>query len=258
MVSLSLFPGKIGTLILLFTLCIIILYFSFKKEADRSMLRRLPQLDAVDEAVGRCTEMGKPIHFSAGMGSLYSDLAPQTIAGFSILRSLIKSSIDRGAKLIVTTETADNVPLLNDLLRVSYTSQNALDQLNEDTLRFFGGMYPHIAGTISIFEHEKCGATILTGAYTSFTVEVLETASRMGMISILGSAREGCFNIMAFADYTLLGEELYAAGAYLSNEAPQIGSIIGQDGAKLIVIALLIGSILLYIAGVDVISILKI
>jgi hypothetical protein len=42
------------------------------------------------------------------------------------------------------------------------------------------------------------------------------------------------------ADYQLIGEELYAAGALVSGDPIQVGAIMGEDWSKLIVILLLI------------------
>ncbi|MEO0085895.1 MAG: DUF6754 domain-containing protein, partial [candidate division WOR-3 bacterium] len=49
-------------------------------------------------------------------------------------------------------------------------------------------------------------------------------------------------------DYTLIGEELYAASAYLSREPLLLGAVKGQDFAKSLVILLIVLSSLVAIA----------
>jgi len=52
-------------------------------------------------------------------------------------------------------------------------------------------------------------------------------------------------------DYTLIGEELYAASAYLSREPLLLGSLAGQDYGKMIIlIVLLISSGLILLASI--------
>jgi len=46
-------------------------------------------------------------------------------------------------------------------------------------------------------------------------------------------------------DYCLIGEEIYAAGAYLSNEPALIASLAGQDVGRILAVALgILGSLL--------------
>ena len=42
---------------------------------------------------------------------------------------------------------------------------------------------------------------------------------------------------IAACDYTLIGEELYAASAYLSREPLLLGSLKGQDWMKIVLVA---------------------
>ncbi len=48
---------------------------------------------------------------------------------------------------------------------------------------------------------------------------------------------------MVTCDYTLIGEELFAASAYLSRDPQQLGSLKGHDFGKLVIILILAGVI---------------
>jgi hypothetical protein len=57
---------------------------------------------------------------------------------------------------------------------------------------------------------------------------------------------------VAACDYTLIGEELFAAAAYLSQDRRMIGSLKGQDFGKIVaMLAIVIGSLLATIAAVS-------
>jgi len=62
-----------------------------------------------------------------------------------------------------------------------------------------------------------------------------ETGFEAGSIQIAGTDQliQMSFFIVA-CDFTLIGEELFAASAYLSKEPEQVGSIKGQDWGKVI------------------------
>jgi hypothetical protein len=78
-----------------------------------------------------------------------------------------------------------------------------------------------------------------------------ETGATTGAIQIAGT---DAFTQLPFfvttCDYTLMGEELYAASAYLSREPKLLGSLKGQDVGKAILIVVIVLGVLL--ATVDV------
>jgi len=59
---------------------------------------------------------------------------------------------------------------------------------------------------------------------------------------------------VAACDYSLIGEEIYAAGAYLSKDPVQVGSVAGQDVGKAIALVLIVVGILLTAVGIPVLT----
>jgi hypothetical protein len=55
---------------------------------------------------------------------------------------------------------------------------------------------------------------------------------------------------VAACDYTLIGEELFAASAYLSRDPKQLGSLKGQDIGKLVFLFSIIIGCILETAGI--------
>jgi hypothetical protein len=72
-----------------------------------------------------------------------------------------------------------------------------------------------------------------------------ETGSTTGSIQISGTDEVAQIPFFVVAcDYTLIGEELYAASAYLGREPILLGSLKGQDWAKgLLIVCMLAGII---------------
>ncbi len=81
---------------------------------------------------------------------------------------------------------------------------------------------------------------------------MLRWGSRSGAIQIAGTTETNQIPFfIAACDYVIIGDEFYAASAYLSREPTLLGSIVGQDYCKL----LLLGIILI---GVTCISLLQV
>ena len=102
---------------------------------------------------------------------------------------------------------------------------------------------------------EKPAANILMGYFYAESLLLAETGSRTGAIQIAGSdAYTQLPFFVTTCDYTLMGEELYAASAFLSRDARLLGSIKAQDLAKFAIVALILLGVLTSAFGHDLIG----
>ena len=73
-----------------------------------------------------------------------------------------------------------------------------------------------------------------------------ETGNSIGAIQIAGTASQAQIPFFVTAcDYTLIGEEFFAASAYLSKKPELVGGVRGQDMIKVAVIMSIILSTLI-------------
>jgi hypothetical protein len=93
---------------------------------------------------------------------------------------------------------------------------------------------------------EKPATMFFMGEFFAESLILAETGNASGAIQIAGTAAPAQLPFfIAACDYTLIGEELFAASAYLSREPKLLGSLKGQDmGKAVILVAILIGIIL--------------
>jgi hypothetical protein len=106
--------------------------------------------------------------------------------------------------------------------------------------------FSYAAAVDGIMVRERPAANILMGYFYAESLLLAETGAATGAIQIAGtdSYTQLPFFITT-CDYTLMGEELYAASAYLSREPKLLGSLKGQDvGKGLILIVILLGTLL--------------
>lgn len=228
---------------LIFLLCASILIRIWQaRKGKKLFIRRLPGLDAIDEAVGRATELGKPILFSLGLGGLN----PTTFASMSVLRYVTTTAAKYGLRVIVPIFRPEVYPVVEDLMREAYTVAGRPDLFSSDDIRFFSDQQSTWASAVAgTMERERPAANFFFGEYGFESLIIAETGRHIGAIQIAATVSyyQIPFFILA-CDYTLMGEELYAASAYLSDNPVLRGSLVGQDlGKILITLLIVLGSI---------------
>jgi hypothetical protein len=237
--------GRVNALILVlaFSTCIL-LYTRWARQGKPMYLRKIPGLNAVEEAVGRATEMGRPVLFIPGIAELDEI---ETIAGISIL--------GRVAKITAQYETPLRVPVRyplvlaagQEVVEQSYIEMGKKDAYDKDCVRYVAGEQFAFTATVNGYMmRERPAANIYMGAFFAESLLLAETGNAAGSIQIAGTARpEQLPFFIAACDYTLMGEELYAGSAYLSREPVMTGGLKGQDFIKmLIAFGIIIGVVL--------------
>jgi hypothetical protein len=161
----------------------------------------------------------------------------------------------RGAELKVSIGVAHTLPAVEEMIRTSYLSEDKIEEFSPDIIRFVPNQNALMTYTMGMFERERIAANIMVGAYFWEAIVLAEHGGSVGAMQIAGTARQS--QLPAFvssADYLIIGDEMFAAAAYISNDRQQIGNIAGQDIMRAIVSALMIIGLLAALAGSNVIA----
>ncbi len=207
-------------------------------------LRRIPGLDAVDEAIGRSTELGKPILYLTGAHDM-SD--PSTIAAAVILGRVAKRTAAYETELMVPHRDPITMAVCQEITKQAYLEAGKPDLFKEDANFFItSDQFSYTAAVDGIMLRKKPAANFFMGAYFAESLLLTETGASTGAIQIAGTDSDHQLPFfVTTCDYTLIGEELYAASAYLSREPVQIGTLRGQDLGKAVLLSVIgIGTIL--------------
>jgi hypothetical protein len=221
--------------IVIFVFCGSVIYWIFHARAGREIkIRKIAGLEAVDEAVGRATEMGRSCLFIAGIQDM-NDI--QTIAGLSVLSRVSKVAAEFDAKVEVPTSRSLVMTAARETVQASYLAAGRPDAYNQDLIYYVTdeqfGFVAYIQGMMS---REKPAACFYMGAFFAESLILAEMGNTIGAIQVAGTAMPAQLPFfVAACDYTLIGEEFFAASAYLSGEPDQLGSLKGQDIGKIIV-----------------------
>jgi len=230
---------------------IILLYASRKGKVPK--IRKLAAIDAIDEAIGRATEMGRPLHFTPGIGDFYGYDAPMTIAGISVLGHVAKRVAQYNTPLIVTFAAPEIEPVITDVVKQAYLAAGRPERFNPDGIRFISTrQFAYTAGVVGILHREKVAANLMIGYFAGESIIIAEAGFLAGAIQIGATANTYQIPFFVVAcDHVLVSEELYAAGAYLSKDPVQLAAITGQDWVRLIAAAFLVAGCVLATFGIS-------
>jgi len=194
-------------------------------------IRRIAGLNAVDEAIGRATEIGKKVLYVPGIQSM-DDI--QTIASVAILGHVARSTARYGTDLDVPNKDPLTFVSAREAVRAAYLAEGRPDLYKEEMVNYVTyDQFAYTAAVSARMIREKPAAIFLVGYFFAESLILAETGQSTGAIQIAGQADPTQLPFFVVTcDYTLIGEELYAAGAYLSREPILLGSMRGQDIAK--------------------------
>ena len=243
--------GKISLFIamLLFSAAIVWNIY-YARSGQEIFIRRIPGLEAVDEAIGRATEMGRSILYVLGLGGVEG---AATIAGMTILGQVARRTADYETPLRVPCNDPIVLNVVREMVKTAYLDEGRPDAYNEENVFFLTeSQFAYAAGVDGMIIREKPAAIFLQGTFYAESLILAETGNSVGAIQIAGTTSEAQLPFfIAACDYTLIGEELFAATAYLSKDPMFLGSIRGQDWGKVLIFAALVLGVVLELFGVN-------
>ncbi|MBN2170205.1 MAG: hypothetical protein JW819_02660 [Candidatus Krumholzibacteriota bacterium] len=229
-----------------------IMYWIQKAQTSDIYLRPVAGLKAFDEAIGRATEMGNPVLFVPGIMDMDQI---ETLAGVSILGYVGKMTARYETPLEVPVSRSLVMAHAREVVKESYLQAGRPDLYNDDMIHYLtDDQFGYAAAVDGIMLRQKPAACFYQGKFYAESLILAETGNSIGAIQIAGTASPAQLPFFITAcDYTLIGEEFFAASAYLSQEKRAIGSIRGQDVGKLIfMVALILGVFLVSLEAVGV------
>jgi uncharacterized protein DUF6754/fibronectin type III domain protein len=241
---------RLWFLFTLILLCgVVIAFIVLARRGTPITLRRIAGLEAIDDAVGRATEMGRPCLFIPGIQDMNEI---QTIAGLTILSRVAKTAAEYDAKLEVPTSRSLVMTAARETMQMAFLAAGRPEAYNPDSIYYVTDeQFGYVAYVQGVMVRERPAACFYMGSFFAEALLLAETGNSIGAIQIAGTAQPAQLPFfVAACDYTLIGEEFFAASAYLSGEPDQLGSLKGQDVGKLLVAA----GIILGVLGATVVA----
>jgi hypothetical protein len=232
-------PSIFVSFIFLLSISYIFLYYinSAKKGKIKEVfIRRIPALNYIDEAVGRSTELGKPILYIPGIMDIDNI---QTIASLSLLSYIAQKSALYETELIMPVSRSVVMTVAQEVIKEAYLKVGRSDLYRADRVFYLtDDQFGYAAAVDGIISRERPGAIFLIGAFYAESLILAETGFSAGAIQIAGTAMITQLPFfIAACDYVLIGEELFAASAYLSTDIIDKITLKTQDISKAIVMS---------------------
>jgi len=228
---------------------LVLYYMSLAQTGRKPFMRRLAGIDAIEEAIGRATEMGRPVLYVPGIQDIDE---MQTVAGLVILESV--------ARLTAKYETPIRVPvaypipftIAQEMVKSGYLNAGRPEAYDPDSVSFVSPeQFAYVAKLSGIMLRDRPAAHIFMGSFFAESLLLAETGYSTGAIQVAGTANVHQLPFFVVAcDYTLIGEELYAASAYLSGEPRLVSGLKAADMLKILLILLILTGCVLESMGI--------
>ncbi len=214
------------------------------KAGNKFSIREIPGLKAVEEAVGRATEMGAPMLYTPGWGG---DIQrPTTIASLNILATIAEKAALYDCQLVFPTHDPVIMAVAQEVVKEGYAKAGYPDRFNPDNIFYISSsQFGYAAAVDGIISRTKPASIFLLGTFEAESLILAETGNSIGAIQIAGtdSTIQLAFFIVA-CDYTLIGEELFAASGYLSQNQSILSSVKAQDILKVMIALFIIVAVI--------------
>jgi hypothetical protein len=241
-----------GLIFVIGFLGLMLLFGLGKLSQSRRRLREIPAFLRLKRAIGLAVESGQRLHISLGHGGIDGPRGAAGLVGLSVIQRVARAASISDKPPIATSGEAALAILCQDVLHESYRAVNAenrydpsLGQLTGLTaLSFTAGALP------AIYDQQVSGNMVL-GSFGSEVGLLTDAAERTGSLTIGGSDNLPAQAVLsATTQEPLVGEELFAAGAYLQVNPMHSASLIAQDVLRWALIGFIILGAMLKLAGV--------
>jgi hypothetical protein len=207
-------------------------------------IRKIPALDVLEEGVGRSTEMGRPIAFTTGYPPLTQPhRAPGVLAGLSVLGYTAQMAAENGIRTLVGCAFPDVYTMAQSITNEAYRLAGAEAAYRFEDVQYFSpDQYAFATGMAAMIEEEKPGTVFYIGQPLGERLVICEAINKTGSLGIGASGRyfSSAATFAVLLDYVIIGEELWAASAYVSKDKSLLSGISSQDLMKVVMLLLVI------------------
>ncbi|MEA3351402.1 MAG: DUF6754 domain-containing protein [Chloroflexota bacterium] len=245
--------GIIGLAFILVFFGLIILFTIVGREQPAANLRSISAFTKLRRAIGLAVESGSSLHLSIGRGNLTGTEGAIAFVGLSVLERLVRLTSTSDNPPIATTGDASLAIVARDTLSGTYRDIGISEQYKPTTGQLAGVTpFSYAAGVIPIIRDEKTSAHVLIGHYGNEVALITDAGERSGDLTLAGTDNLPAQSILyATAQEPLIGEEVYASGAYLQINPMHAASLRAQDIIRWLLVIIILGGILLKTLGLD-------
>jgi len=232
------------------TAAVLLFVFTLIRRKSPGVFRDIDAYDRLNSAVGRSVEDGTRLHISIGRGNLFTTHGGSALAGLAMLRHLSERTSLSDNPPIVTSGDASLAILSQDTLQSGFRAAGAEEQYRTTSGRLTGlTPFAFAAGTIPVTRDENVSTNVVIGYLGTESALLVEASDRDETDLIAASDNLSAQSILyASSQDPLIGEELFATGAYVGAGPSHEASLEVQDIFRwLVILAVLSGAVLKFL-----------
>ncbi len=246
---LNLLNSTIGTeqaiMLGLFLFFLPIFFFAYwaVKRGAQFTLRPIAGYATLKSLLGRAAELGQPVHLSLGVAGIGDEATADTAAALTVLDYMADRSAVNATPSTITVANPTALLVAQDILRRAYNRQGYPEEYNPTHARFVApppiliespngsaGAFAYAAGVMRLLNQQKLAANVMIGRFGDEFLLLGETGAQRELMQIGGTSAPGVLPFVnATMTHPLIGEEIYAGGAYLANKPSHLSSLLAQD-----------------------------
>lgn len=217
----------------------------------RPLFRRIESFSSLPDDVGHAVEAGKRLHVSLGSGGLSGLESAAAYTGLAMLARISEVTTISDKPPVVTTGNGATAILAQDTLRAAYRRRNVEEQYEHTAGRMTGATpFSYAAGTMIVIGEEGASLNLLAGSFGDEAALIAHVGIESDAHVLAGADTPRAQSLLyAVADNPLIGEELYAGGAYLNAGPLHTASLQAQDVMRWLIVAALLGGTILKTMG---------
>ena len=231
---------------------ILLLTITLWKRKSPAKLRDIPALTRLFRTLGLSVEDGTRLHISLGRGSFLDSRGGSGLAGLAVLRYIAERTSVSDEPAVASAGDPALGLLAQDTLQAGYQAAG-VEELYVPTTGRVTGLTPfgYAAGAMNISQNENVSTNIMLGHFGPEAALLAEASDREN-ITVIGASDDLAGQAVLFANTqdALIGEELFAAGAYMGAGASHTASLTVQDILRWTIIVALLGGAFAKLAGI--------
>ncbi|RMF30556.1 MAG: hypothetical protein D6759_11685 [Chloroflexi bacterium] len=212
----------------------------------RPVLRPISAFRTLPGQVGRSAETGQTLHVALGSGGLGGSEAAASLAALSALRAFAEEGAATETPPLVTVGDATLLPVAQSVIQRAYQRQGAPTAFKMTQVQMVApGALPYAAGTMHLLKRGHISANVMLGTFGLEAALITRGGAEAGLEQVAGTERlEGLATFYTSADDLLIGEELFAVGAYLRQQTADIASLVTQDLIRFLLVLVILAAAL--------------
>lgn len=245
--------GFTGIVVVVLFIGLMITFSILNKDRTGRLIRPIAAYQKIDKEINVSVEDGTQLHISLGRGGISGPDSAAGLAGLSVLKQVIEKSSMCDHPPVASTGNAVLSILAQDTIQGTSKAISLADQQKNPSGELIGVTpFSYAAGTLTTIRNDNVSANVHIGWFGNEIIWLTTAGERQGSPTIAGTAQLPAQAVIyASASDPLIGEELYAGGAYLGAGPMHEASITTQDVFRWIIIVLILGSVLLNLLGLN-------